>query len=157
MAQMTKLGRRKLGEILVQEGLLKEDQIQEALKRQRGTGEFFAEACVQLSYVTEMDIARTLVKQFGLPFINAAAYRIPKDAAGSIPPEFMLLNQVVVLDRIGKTLLVAVSGLPSGEVFDKLEKVSGCQIFLYVSTAAQVREALAKVMPQNGKAAPAKK
>jgi hypothetical protein len=157
MAQIAKLARRKLGEILVDEGVLREDQVQEALRRQRVTGELFGEALVQLGYLTEMDIARTIVRQFGLPYMDASRYRIPKEAVQLVPPDLMLQNQFVVLDRIGKILIVAVAGVLSADVLEKLEKIVQGQVFVYVSTSSQVQAALAKVLPQNKAAAPAGK
>ena len=151
MVQIAKLIRKKLGEVLVDEGLLKEEQVQEALRRQRATREGFSEVLVSMGFLTETDIARTLVKQSGLPYIDASKYRIDKDGVMSVPAELMWQNQFVVLDKIGKTLLVAISSVLSSEVFEKLERVSGSQIFVYVSTAAQVHQALEKNVPINGK------
>src|SRR6185503_15961709 len=151
MVQIAKLIRKKMGEVLVDEGLVKEDQVTEALRRQRSTGETFAEILVEKGYVSEVDIARTLVKQSGLPYIDASKYRINKDGVQAVPGEFMWLNQFVVLDKIGKTLLVAISNVLTPEVFEKIEKVSGSQIFVYVSTASQVKQALEKNGPVNGK------
>src|SRR5581483_2851997 len=104
-----------------------------------------------MGFVSEVDIARTLVKQSGLPYIDASKYRINKDGVAAIPAELMWQNQFVVLDKIGKTLLVAISNVLSPEVFEKMEKVSGSQIFVYVSTTAQVQQALEKNVPINGK------
>jgi type IV pilus assembly protein PilB len=151
MVQIAKLIRKKMGEVLVDEGLVKEDQVQEALRRQRATGEGFGEILVSMGFVSEIDIARTLVKQSGLPYIDASRYRINKDGIQAVPSELMWLNQFIVLDKIGKTLLVAISNVLGTEVFEKLERVSGSQIFVYVSTAAQVHEALEKNVPINGK------
>jgi len=161
MAPISRLVRKKLAEILVEEGLLRDEQVQEAFKRQRATGELLGEALVALSYCTEMDIARAMVRQFGLPYLDASKYRIAKEALETIPAELMWQNQFIVLDKIGKAMLLAVSGVLPGDVFEKLEKVSGSQLFLYVSTGAQVGEALKKHRPMNGKpaasAAPEKK
>lgn len=151
MVQIAKLIRKKMGEVLVDEGLLKEDQVVEALRRQRATGESFGEILVAMGFVSEVDIARTLVKQSGLPYIDASRYRINKDGVQAVPAELMWLNQFVVLDKIGKTLLVAISNVISPEVFEKMEKVSGSQIFVYVSTNSQVQQALEKNVPINGK------
>jgi hypothetical protein len=151
MVQIAKLIRKKMGEVLVDEGLVKEDQVQEALRRQRATGESFGDILVAMGFVSEIDIARTLVKQSGLPYIDATKYRINKEGVDAVPGELMWLNQFVVLDKIGKTLLVAISNVFGTEVFDKIEKVSGSQIFVYVSTASQVRQALEKNVPVNGK------
>jgi hypothetical protein len=151
MVQIAKLIRKKMGEVLVDEGLVKEEQVQEALRRQRATGESFGEILVAMGFVSEVDIARTLVKQSGLPYIDASKYRINKDGVAAVPGELMWLHQFVVLDKIGKTLLVAISNILGTEVFDKLEKASGSQIFVYVSTASQVHHALEKNVPVNGK------
>jgi|SRR6185295_11497846 len=151
MVQIAKLIRKKMGEVLIDEGLVKEDQVQEALRRQRATGESFGEVLVSMNFVTETDIARTLVKQSGLPYIDASKYRINKDGIQAIPAELMWQNQFIVLDKIGKTLLVAISNVLGTEIFDKMEKVSGSQIFVYVSTTQQVLQALEKNVPLNGK------
>jgi hypothetical protein len=152
MVQIAKLIRKKMGEVLIDEGLVKDDQVQEALRRQRATGESFGEILVSMGFVTESDIARTLVKQSGLPYIDASHYRINKDGVQAVPAELMWQNQFVVLDKIGKTLLVAIANVISPEIFDKLERVSGSQIFVYVSTWSQVQMALDKNVPLNGSA-----
>jgi hypothetical protein len=152
MVQIAKLIRKKMGEVLIDEGLVKDDQVQEALRRQRATGESFGEILVAMGFVTESDIARTLVKQSGLPYIDASRYRINKDGVQAVPAELMWQNQFVVLDKIGKTLLVAIANVISPEIFDKLERVSGSQIFVYVSTWSQVQTALDKNVPLNGSA-----
>jgi hypothetical protein len=151
--QIQKLVRKKLAEVLVEEGLLRDEQVQETLKRQRSTGELFGQALVALTYCTEMDIAKSIVRQFGLPYLDASKYRIPKEAVEVVPIDLMYQNQFVVLDKLGKALLVAVSSVLPGEVYEKLEKVSGSQIFLYVSTGSAIQEALKKHRPLNGKAA----
>ena len=147
MVQIAKLIRKKLGEVLVDEGLVKDDQIQEALRRQRATGEGFIEILVSMGFVTELDVARTLVKQSGLPYIDASHYRINKDGVQAVPAELMWQNQMIVLDKIGKTLLVAISNVISTEILEKLERVSGSQIFVYVSTTGQIQMALDKNVP----------
>jgi len=161
MVQIAKLIRKKMGEVLIDEGLVKDDQVQEALRRQRATGENFGEILVSMGFVTESDIARTLVKQSGLPYIDASKYRINKDGVQAVPADLMWQNQLIVLDKIGKTLLVAIANVPSTEIFEKLERVSGSQIFVYVSTWGQIQMALDKNVPLAGKgeakpAAPAK-
>jgi len=156
MVQIAKLIRKKMGEILVDEGLVREEQVQEALRRQRATGEGFGEVLVLMGFVSEVDIARTIVKQSGLPYIDASKYRINKDGVQAVPAELMWQNQFIVLDKIGKTILVAISNVLSPEVFEKLEKVSNSQIFVYVATTSQVQSALEKNVPINGKLQDAK-
>ncbi len=151
---VARLLRKKLGALLVEEGVLKEDQLQEALRRQRGSGEGLVDVLVTLGFLTEQDVARAVAKQFGLPYIDPTLYRIPRDAIQSVPADLMRQNQFVVLDRIGKTILVAVAGVLHPEVLEKLERGSGAQVFVYVSTVSQVHAALDKNAPANGQPAP---
>ena len=151
MVHISKLIRKKLGQVLVEEGLIKNEQVQDALQRQRSSGEFLGEALINLGYVSEMDIARAIVKQFGLPYIDASKYRIALDSTKLISPDLMRQHRFIVLDQIGKTILLAVAGVLVGEVFEKIEKDLGLQVYVYVSTSGQVEAALNQHYPQNGK------
>jgi type IV pilus assembly protein PilB len=153
MVNVPKLIRKKLGEILVEEGLLKDDQVQEALRKQKETGGLLGEVLVRLQYVSEIDIARAIAKQFGLPYIDASKYHIGKDVMGIIPSEMLHENQFVPLDKLGKALLLAVSGVLNGEIFEQLEKITGSKLFIYVSTVSSVQETLKKFAPSKAAAA----
>jgi type IV pilus assembly protein PilB len=108
-----------------------------------------------LGFLTEVDVARAVAKQFGLPYMDPTRYQVPKEALESVPVDLMRQNQFIVLDRIGRTLVLAVAGVLNGEVLEKVEKVSGCQAFVYVATPAQVQQALDKhLAPKAAKAAP---
>lgn len=144
MVQIARLGRKKLGEILVEEGVLKDDQLREAQARVRATGETLVETLHGMGFATETEVARVVAKKFSLPYIDASRYRIPKDAAEAVPAAFLRLNQMVVLDKIGRTLLVAVGGGLNLEVLDKIERSTGCQLFVYVSTLSKIYSVLDK-------------
>ena len=142
MVNLNKLARKKLGEILVDEGLVNKAQVEEALQRQKDTADLFGECLCKMGFVTETDIAAALAKQFGLPYIDANSYEIAKDVVGLIPAEVQIKNQFIVLDKIGKVLIVAVSGGIDAAVFGDVEKRTGSEVSLYVSTAGQVMGAL---------------
>ncbi len=144
MVQIARLGRKKLGEVLVEEGVLKEDQLREVLTRIRATGETLVETLHSMGFATETEVARVVAKKYGLPFIDASRYRIPREASDAVPAPFLRLNQMVVLDKIGRTLLVAVAGGLNLEVLDKIERSTGCQLFVYVSILSKVYSALDK-------------
>lgn len=142
MVNFARLTKKRLGEMLLEEGLITEENIQDALKRQKESGELLGAALVKLGYTTEMEIARVLATQYALPYINAASYQIPKEVADLVPADTLLENQIVPLDRIGNSLIVAVSGHLNEKVFEEIERMTSCQIFLYVSSASQVQAAL---------------
>ncbi len=144
MVNLGKLAKKKLGEILVEEGLLKNEQVQEALNRQKTAGGLFGESLVKLGFLTEEDIACALAKQFGLPYLDVSRYQVQKELLELLHADVMLQNQFIILDKIGSTLLVAVSGIFNLKVFQELEQKTHSEIFLFVSTASQVVGALRK-------------
>ena len=146
MVQISRLGRKKLGEILIEEGVLKEDQLREAQVRIRATGDTLVDTLHSLGFATETEVARVVAKKFSLPFIDASKYRVPKEAAEAVPISFLRLNQMVVLDKIGRTLLVAVGGGLNLEVLDKVERSTGCQLFVYVSVLSKILSVLDKAV-----------
>lgn len=151
MVNVSRLLKKKLGEILFEEGLLKEDQIKEALERQKKTGELLGEVLVKLGYVTEKDIVYAISKQFGLPYLDASRYHVRPESNGVVTSEMMHEKQFIVLDKIGKAIIVAISGVIDNAIMEQIEKNSSCQIFLYVSTATQIQTALKKYYPVKAK------
>ena len=144
MVNTVRQTKRRLGEILMDEGLLSEAQIEEALKRQKGTGELLGEALVKLGYVTETDIVRTIATQFGYPYLNATKYFIPAGILSLVPVELALEQQMIPLDKMGGVLLIATAGVVPPEVLEGIEKRTGLKIFLYASTSTQILEAIKK-------------
>ena len=143
MANISKLTKKRLGEILIAEGLITQEQVEEALKEQQKKGILLGEALVQLGYVTELDIASAFSTQFGLPYLDATRYKISPEIFELFPPEYYSQQQLVVLDRIGKILILAVAGTLSEKVFTEIEQKTDCEVYLFVSTVTQVKKVIA--------------
>ena len=95
---MARATRKRLGEILIDQGLIQEEHLVAALQEQKRTGELLGETLVRLNYATEDDIASTIVIQFGLPFLPVKRYRINDDVKMLFPPR--LLKRADVQSRI---------------------------------------------------------
>ena len=144
MAYIPRLVKKKLGEILIEAGLVREQQINEALKQQKGSGDPLGEVLVRMGALKEEDIAYALARQYGLPYIDASRYAIQGEFMTLLPPSLMDQHRMVVLDRIGDFLIIAIAGVIDTDLLDQIEKKTKCQVFLYVSTYSQVREAIKK-------------
>ena len=147
MANVSKFTRKRLGEILVNEGLVSTKQIQEALEAQGNTGEMLGETLVRLGYITEEKIASTLCDQFQLPFIVASSYDIPKEMAKQIPVQYMLDHLFVPLDSFNKVMVVAMAGMLNQEVVGEIEQITGCEVQPFIATMGDVRKSLERLFP----------
>jgi len=142
MVRITRMTRKRLGELLRDEGLITEEQIQEALASQRKTGELLGEVLVRLGYVTEYDIAKTIVTQFGLPYMAVKQYFISDEAVKLFPERLMRQYQFIPLDKIGNVIAIAVGGLLNFDVLSELENSSGAHIQVFVSTWSEIKTAI---------------
>ncbi len=151
MVRMARMSTKKLGELLIEAGLIDQAKLEEALKQQKGSGERVGEALTRLGWVTERDIARTVATQFALPYLAVSQYFIPKEVLNLIPVQELADHRCVPLDRFGRLLTMAIAGPVDSQALLRMEQRSGCEICLYVSTASEIEGALAKNFPAGAK------
>ncbi|MBI4712210.1 MAG: hypothetical protein HY762_02725 [Planctomycetes bacterium] len=142
MVNIAKITKKRLGELLIDDGLITNDQLQVALKEQQKTGGLLGETLVKLGAITEYDIAAALSTQFGLPYIDATHYTVNKEIFQLLPVEFMKQHQLVILDKISTIVTIAISGPLSEKVFEEIEKATKCKAFVFVSTVSQIKQVI---------------
>ena len=64
------VGKRKLGEILIETGLLHDTRLHDALEKQRNTGKRLGQVLLEMKLLTEEEIAFALAMQLRIPFID---------------------------------------------------------------------------------------
>lgn len=144
MVNIKRMTTKRLGELLVEEKLLTEEQVRDALKEQSKSGELLGQALVRLGYLTEYDIAKCISLQFSLPFIHVPSYQTARENVSLVPLEDQQRHQFVVLDRIGDVLVVAIAGLLSEDVFKEIGELTGSDVQVFVTTSTDVAQALEK-------------
>ncbi len=142
MVNLSRLTRKKLGEILLEKGLLTESQIQDALRLQHQQGVLFGEALVEQGLITEEKILATLVEQFGLPYIEPSKYQISNELLEIFDPAMMRRFQFVPLDSIGSVLVVAIAGLLSEQLLSEMEDQTGCTVQVFLTTMTEINTIL---------------
>lgn len=142
MARITRMTKRRLGELLQAEGLLSEEQLRAALDEQRKSNLFLGEALVKLGFVSEEAIAQTIVQQFSLPFVASQSCTITPEVLSTFPERMYYEYQFITVDKIGKTLVIVGAGLMNHDVLDELERLSGCKVCQFVSTWKDIRATL---------------
>ena len=139
-----KIRRRKFGEILVAEGVISRESLQQALDRQRGSGLTVGELLLQEGVITESDIVRCVCSQYQLPFIRPSSYEFEGALLNEFGADFLFKYKVVPLDRIGDCVILAVAEIPDEKVEKLLIDKCGCDIYYYVSPLTDVENTLRK-------------
>lgn len=136
--------RRKLGELLIETGLLTFEQLMEALKVQRDTGKRLGLILMDMNFVSEEEIAFALAMQLKIPYIDLHDYSIKENVLESIPREVSNKFTVVAVDRIGNILNVAMADPLDLNVIKDLQFITGYNIQPSISTPTQIQETLQK-------------
>lgn len=145
MANLHRMTRKKLGEILLQAGVIDELELKTALVEQGRTHQLLGEILVQREFTSEVDIAKTLVTQFSLPYLSAQDIDLPPYAADLLPIDLMRAHLLVPLDRFGTCLTLLVAGLLDAEVLQEIEQHTGCTVQVFVGTASDVRDLIGRI------------
>jgi hypothetical protein len=151
LEDLQKMGRKRLGGILMSEGLVTPEQVTEALEIQKDTGKMLGEVLVQLGYITEYNLAKSLATQFQFPYINPASYQVDRAILEMLPVEMYYKYIFIPLDRFGNLIIVAMAGLLPEDVVHDIKKRTGCDLRIYISTAQDVRAVLERELPIDAK------
>lgn len=157
MTHYDRIKRKRLGDVLVDEGLATEETVIAALQEQQRTGALLSEILLRQRQVGEHDLARAIVEHYQVPYIDLKSYMVHKDLLKEVPPALLSRAGVVPLDRYAKQMCFACQEIPTKEVVDELRKIAPGGIYFYVASAVDIRKALEDYAPSaKPAAAPAK-
>ena len=81
---LVRKGKKRIGDILVEEGILTEEQLEEALKAAKAENKKIGEAITDLGFASEQDIAEALSSQLGFEYVNLSTVHIPDNVLSLI-------------------------------------------------------------------------
>jgi len=106
---MAKPQRKRIGDILIESGVITPAQLQDALSRQRKTRERLGRILVEMKAATERQIAQALADQLGLRLVNVAGVRVDPAAVKLVPEVLARKRRLVPVALDGDALVVAVA------------------------------------------------
>lgn len=119
----------KLGELLVQNRLVTQHQLKEALHAQTIFGGKLGTNLVELGYVNEMDLAKLLSTQLGIPCVEAGDFdNLDRDALKVVPLDLVEKHSVMPLELEGRTLRLAMSDPTNFPSIDEISFATGLKI-----------------------------
>lgn len=127
----------KLGQILLEEGFINEDQLTKSLDEATEKNLRLGESLVALGFAVEENVYFGLSKQMGYRyFTNEQLLESREDVVRTIPEEFAKENTLIAVRREENTLWVAMSDPDDIIAIDNLNKIAGEGIELQVAMAA---------------------
>jgi type IV pilus assembly protein PilB len=119
--------KKRLGDLLVQEGLITEEQLQTTLQEKAPTQKL-GDALLHRGYITEQQLIEVLEMQLGIPHVSLYRYPFDETLFTLIPKEFAKRNWVVPLKKQGDKLFVAMADPMDYFMINDLRMATGFQI-----------------------------
>ena len=137
---------RFVTDILLDAGVLTAAQVDAALIRQRETGRRIGECLVELGIVSEEDIAWALARQLGLTFVDVRAETLDPALVRAYPEQLLRRLHLVPVVRSEDRLVAAASDPTDHEGLRELEELAGIPVECVTATPSAIAQALDDVL-----------
>lgn len=132
----------RLGDALISEGLINEEQLQQALALQKKSGKRLGAVLVEMHLVTEQDIVQILSKQLRIPFIDLSNYLIDPVIAKLVPEHIAKRHMLIPINKVGNKLTVAMVDPLNIIAIDDIQLMTGLMVKPVVATHTDINKAL---------------
>jgi type IV pilus assembly protein PilB len=145
MKRYKKATNKQLGELLIERDFITRDQLEKAIayQKEKGGG-LIGELLVEMKFATEEDIAQALTCQYGFPYLPLANYEIDEEVVSSVPENICEQFCVIPVDKIGKSLTLAMSNPLNVKAAEDIEMLTGCTVQAFVSTSTDIKNSISK-------------
>jgi type IV pilus assembly protein PilB len=143
--------RQPLGQILLDKGLVRPEQLERALEEQkRGNHQkLLGELLVEMRFCSEDQITEALARAYGVPYARVSPRVADPKVIAILPKEFLEKHQVLPLFLVEGTLTVAVSEPANVFLVEEIERLSGHRVQLVAATSRDIRATLQTYLPND--------
>ncbi len=133
---------RKLGEILVSNGLLTEERVLEAIQVQKKTGVRLGKIIIDKGWVPEQDVLRALGEQLSVPFVRLRPGVFDPVIVGLIDRKIAQRLQVLPLQKVRDVLALATTDPQAIPLFDEIETRTGYRVRPVIVQRKEILESI---------------
>ena len=138
----------RIGDLLVREGLVSQEQLEQALIEQRGSGARLGYVLVKLGFVLEIEITKMLARQYHVPAVDLSQFQVDQKIIKLVPPEVALKHTILPLKRDGRSLTVAMAEPGNMQIVDDLKFITRCDIVPVIAGEYTLRTAIERYYEQ---------
>lgn len=136
--------RKNIGEILLERGVLKPEDLPFVIEKLKMTSKRFGEICVEEGFITEDALAEALSEQFGLEYVDARGVRPNEAILNMLPPDAIYRYRFVPLEEQDNSLVILVSDPTDVIKLDELELLLDRPLIIKLATESAISAILKK-------------
>jgi type IV pilus assembly protein PilB len=135
-------GKTALGGLLVDRGVITQEQLKAAVEEQRKSGRRLGHVLVDMNLVSPELLLEVLSEQLGVPTVRVNAYTVSQEAIAALPEKVARRHTAFPLQKVGTTLVVALATPKDLVALDDLRFASGCEIQTVLALEDEIVAAL---------------
>src|SRR2546430_2505935 len=135
----------RIADVLIEEGLLLPNQLEEAITIQKTEGGRLLKILTDRQFVTEQDMVFSMGRCLNTPPVNLSRLRVPEEVMSLVPREMAKANRLVPIARLDGKLFVAMADPTNVLAVDDLKRRVQLEIVPMIATERSVNEALSGV------------
>jgi type IV pilus assembly protein PilB len=129
--------------LLIEEGLVTQDQLREALEQKKETGKSLARTLIEMGIVSEGKLTQVLAQHLGLDFIDVSSYRIDMTAVHLLDEKMATRHLAIPISFDENEVLVVAMADPTNIfALDDIRMSTGHQVRPVVATKADIEDAI---------------
>lgn len=154
------IGKKKIGQILIEIGAIDEEKLEWALKQQEEQQEKtedperLGQILLKAGYINEEAITIALAKQYDASFVDLDDLTVNEDAKKAVPANLLTLGLFIPIEVSNQLLTIAISDPTNYEIIDRIGIVTGFEIKYVLATPRQIRKYLGIEEPKEGEKGP---
>jgi len=137
---------KPIGEIFVSAGLISEEQLKQALEKQRqlSTRETIGDVLVGMGLITDRDQAKCLGVHWGVQFVDLTEYPLQQEVVKSVSQDVARRYKVIPLARANGTLTLAMRNPLDVFAIDEVRLITGADVEPVIATEEEIMEAISQ-------------
>ncbi len=134
--------RKKIGELLVEDELITQEQLKEGLETQQQQGIKIGQALISHGYIDKYQLARTLAKQINIDFIDIQSFEFKEEDTLKLPENFARKYQAMVLKEKADYYLVTMADPTDIFSYDEITTKLDKPVKLAISVSDDLSDAI---------------
>ncbi len=132
----------RLGDLLVQAGLITDAQLQEGLQEQRNSGRKLGRVLIDREWLTEAQIAKAVARQIHAPFVDLVHFPLKPELAQQLPETHARRMRAIVLDETPAGLMIGMADPTDIYAYDEIARLLKRNVDIAVVTESHLLTAL---------------
>lgn len=132
---------KRLGEMLIDEGVLTEEQLEEGLKYQKGSGKRLGTVLIERRLITQSDLISVLQSQLGIDFIDLTEVSLEPDLVNILPGTIAKKHSVIPVRTEGNSLYLAMEDPLNFIAIEEVQRATRRKVIPMITTTAGIARA----------------